>query len=609
MPQDDTTQTSVYVLVEGRKVMELEDPDAAPRNWDWLGRVPNHRPKHVQQAASCPRQIKALLAVEAGQYFQIILGSKDDDISCRVYLDGNLIGRKLVETTYLSCPEGYREASLIVRGSSYDANARRTGSLQKMKFAPLAPRDPDAPAVVDLGAPLPETQQGRIDVVVYRVNEIREKDGSRISSGAMPSSAEAVTTGKKNVFGLGAAFDSPQRQKTTTVYHTEKDPTPLATYSFRYAAIEALHLSKTTPKVWLDGQTKEIDATRLRSREMRNALRAGYAITEPPTYLWTTELSPLESVFANRPVGTAAMLDSKLRSEGFKLCGEARGLFDALSHQLCGTHQLSAYVEHVVVAELERREADEVDDKKHPSGGEWRGDEFRGELFNPARSPLRDYGDWRDFVASRRAAKGSVRVGAKYDDALALKDEPPPLVAGDLVQVEAVEADEELGEDGEEGYEASVQPSSAQNVVLKPLGAGEVMLKRNDWRLGGGGLATRRGAAVVEMQYPIFLQAFADAFGVRVFMLCVVGKSRKLRVTRVEPRPGRRVLINGYAVAHLGGVAFDSITRHHEVIEIQSDDDEEEEEEEPEREPSPEPPPLKRPRRARVKTEVKTERG
>ena len=92
-------------------------------------------------------------------------------------------------------------------------------------------------------------------------------------------------------------------------------------------------------------------------------------------------------------------------------------------------------------------------------------------------------------------------------------------------------------------------------------------------------------------------------------MLCVTGKTRKLRVVRVEPRPGRRVLINGYAVAHLGGVAFDSITRHHEVIEIASDDEEEEEEEEePEREPSPEPPPRKRPRRARVKTEVKAER-
>ena len=95
-------------------------------------------------------------------------------------------------------------------------------------------------------------------------------------------------------------------------------------------------------------------------------------------------------------------------------------------------------------------------------------------------------------------------------------------------------------------------------------------------------------------------------------MLCVTGRSRKLRVTRVEPRPGRRVLINGYAVAHLGGVAFDSITRHHEVIEIQSDEeegDDEEPEPEPEREPSPEPRPRKRARRARVKTEVKAERG
>lgn len=138
---------------------------------------------------------------------------------------------------------------------------------------------------------------------------------------------------------MGAAFDSPQPVAKRGVLQTEKDPTPIATYSFRYAAIEALHLAKTTPKAWLDGQTGEIDATRLRSREMRSALRAGYAITEPPTYLWTAELSPLGGARAPRAVASVAELDSKLRSEGFKLCGEARGLFDALSHQLCGTHQ------------------------------------------------------------------------------------------------------------------------------------------------------------------------------------------------------------------------------------------------------------------------------
>ncbi len=80
---------------------------------------------------------------------------------------------------------------------------------------------------------------------------------------------------------------------------------------------------------------------------------------------------------------------------------------------------------------------------------------------------------------------------------------------------------------------------------------------------------------------------FANAFGVRVFLLCVTGKKKQLRVVRVEPRNGRRVLINGYAIAHLGGVAFDSVTRHHDVIEIQSDD---ESEEEADVKPDPEPP-------------------
>ena len=604
MPADQASQTSCYVLVDGRKVMEMQDADAAPRNWEWLRRRPREKSDMVERTAACPRQTKCLIAVEAGQYFEIYIGNaRSDDISTRVYVDGALVSKKF---TKIARPQ---ERFCQISTSVYDDNARRTGYKQKMRFAPIAARDPDAPALVDYGAAQPESQQGRIDVVVYRqLGAPRQKQATISRQAGSMTTAAAAGGGKKNVFGMGAAFDAPQRVASRNVYVTEKDPTPIATYSFRYAAIEALHLSKTTPKVWLDGQTAEIDATRLRSREMRSALRAGYAITEPPTYLWTTELSPLRGPFG-RAVAATAELDSKLRSEGFKLCGEARGLFDALSHQLCGTHQLSKYVEHVVIEEIERREAEDGNDKKLYPGGEWCGDEY-GKLFRPSKWPLREYEDWRDFVASRRAAKGSVRVGAKYDDALALKDEPPPLVAGDLVQVEAVEADEELGEDGEEGYEASVQPSSAQNVVLKPLGAGEVMLKRNDWRLGGGGLATRRGAAVVEMQYAIFLQAFADAFGVRVFMLCVVGKSRKLRVTRVEPRPGRRVLINGYAVAHLGGVAFDSITRHHEVIEIASDDDdEEEEEEELEREPSPEPPPRKRARRARVKTEVKSERG
>ena len=102
MPKDDATQTSVFVLVEGRKVMELEDPDATPRNWDWLARVPTHKARYAEEAASCPRQIKALLAVQAGQYFEIVLGNARDgegrDLSCQVYLDGNLIGRNYIKS-------------------------------------------------------------------------------------------------------------------------------------------------------------------------------------------------------------------------------------------------------------------------------------------------------------------------------------------------------------------------------------------------------------------------------------------------------------------------------------------------------------------------------
>jgi len=584
----------------------MQDTDA-PRDWEWLRRRPREKSDAVERTTACPHQIKCLIAVEAGQYFEIFVGTaRSDDITSRIYVDGALVSKKA--TNIANHPQ-FTHA--LVSGSSYDANAHRTGCKQKMRFAPIAARDPDAPAVVDMGAPLPQSQAGRINVVVYRqIGPAVHKTANISRHAGSMTTAAAASGGKKNIFGMGAAFHAPQPVAKRGVLQTEKDPAPIATYSFRYAAIEALHLAKTTPKAWLDGQTGEINATRLRSREMRSALRAGYAITEPPTYLWTAELSPLGGERAPRAVASVAELDSKLRSEGFKLCGEARGLFDALSHQLCGTHQLSAYVEHVVVAELERRAAGEGKNTREMPDGKWCGDEY-GKLFCSAKSPLRTYEDWRNFVESRCAAKGSVRIGARYDDALALKDDPPPFVAGDLVSVEAVEADEELGEDGEAGYEASVQQSSdKQTVVLKRLGAAEVMLKRNDWRLGGGGLATRRGAAVVEMQHAILLQAFADAFGVRVFMLCMTGaKSRKLRVVRVEPRPGRRVLINGYAVAQLGGVAFDSITRHHEIIEIASDDEEEDEEEdEPEREPSPEPP-RKRTRRGppRFKTEVKAE--
>ena len=40
MPADQASQTSCYILVDGRKVMEMQDADAAPRDWEWLRRRP-----------------------------------------------------------------------------------------------------------------------------------------------------------------------------------------------------------------------------------------------------------------------------------------------------------------------------------------------------------------------------------------------------------------------------------------------------------------------------------------------------------------------------------------------------------------------------------------
>ena len=89
--------------------------------------------------------------------------ARSDDITSRIYVDGALVSKK---ATNIANPPQFTHA--LVSGSSYDANAHRTGCKQKMRFAPIAARDSDAPAVVDMGAPLPQSQAGRIDVVVYR---------------------------------------------------------------------------------------------------------------------------------------------------------------------------------------------------------------------------------------------------------------------------------------------------------------------------------------------------------------------------------------------------------------------------------------------------------
>ncbi len=135
MPADQASQASCYVLVDGRKVMEMQEADAAPRDWEWLRRRPREKSDMVERTTACPRQTKCLIAVEAGQYFEIYVGnSRSEDISTRVYVDGALVSKKF------DGPSRFCQ----ITSSSFDDNARRTGYKQKMRFAPIAARDPGA---------------------------------------------------------------------------------------------------------------------------------------------------------------------------------------------------------------------------------------------------------------------------------------------------------------------------------------------------------------------------------------------------------------------------------------------------------------------------------
>ena len=98
-------------------------------------------------------------------------------------------------------------------------------------------------------------------------------------------------------------------------------PEVFATFSFRYAAIEKLHIDKTTPKAWLDGETAKIDVARQSSRDLRRSLRAGFAISEPPSYLFSSKLSPLAGPGAPKAVADAAKLDKALRGEASSWSG------------------------------------------------------------------------------------------------------------------------------------------------------------------------------------------------------------------------------------------------------------------------------------------------
>ena len=649
---------SASVLVDGCRVPELEDKDG-PRDWDWLAWTLPER--EVASVRNCDNQHQRLIATATGDYFEILLTNElPEDPKNRLrfstYVDGVVISKLLMRA----------QRERVLEGQQLIAGEQR--GVRRMRFAPLRPESSREGL-----AEARSSQAGRIDIIVREVFSAERRVPKDTAFAPPPDTSLAATLGnaeKKRVFGQEAAFDDKVEinpsgwGKCRSNYDQDN---VLATFSFRYAAIEGLQIAKTNPKAWQDWQWHQIEAARVASRELRKSLRGGFAVTEPPSYLFSSRLSPLAGAGAPRAIGDAAALDAKLRGEGFKLAGEASSFFAACSRQLCGTAQLAGYIEHVVVEELvkcerfPRKREDRYTKHEIRQQKDWYFDNEFGRLFRAGKSPIKTAKQWLEFVKARRAAHGTLAAGQIYDDALARSDEPPPLVPGDHVLVRAAKGAEleespakgrskkvarkstagkaprkqlitkavrasfevEMDEQDKEDkmlivptkeqlvdYEAVVLAAGTTDseVQVKQVGSSHTeTLSRNSKRLGVG-VTSRRGAAVAEMQVEMFAQAFSNVFGVMLYLLMVSGQDKNLRVVRVMPRPGRRVLINGVAVAHLGG-AFDSIQRHHDIIEIGDESDEDE---------APLPAPRKKSRTAKfskfkkepggIKAEVKTER-
>ena len=355
----DARGLSAHVLVDGRAVPELADPDTTPRDWAFLRTAATNGQVSPEAAAACA-QSKCLVATTAGTRFEVVVvNSTRHHLCVDTFVDGkkidslSLFGEHAArdEQTGAYGPDERYMWTARIEGDYVGATTASiaTNAVRPMRFAQLRQVEEGGPATRDFGA---ASQAGRIDVVARVIEDLGDKKLMAAAPGsARGEDAQATGATKKDIFGLGTSYgDAIATAANSSEYGAMRTPRVsqevFAAFSFRYAAIEALHIAKTTPKAWLDRETALIEAARQSSRDLRRHLRAGFAISEPPTYLFSSKLSPLAGPGAPKAVADAAKLDKALRGEGFKLVGEPRSLFDALSHQLCGTHQLSRYVEH-----------------------------------------------------------------------------------------------------------------------------------------------------------------------------------------------------------------------------------------------------------------------
>ena len=164
------------------------------------------------------------------------------------------------------------------------------------------------------------------------------------------------------------------------------------------------------------------------------------------------------------------------------MVGEPRSPFDA-GHQLCGTHQLSRYVEHAVATELRVRE-------DYCSGAR----RLRG-ARGPHRltdAPLPYAGEWRDHFERCCSANDGHAAAAS-----ATTTARP---CGEAAAARSGRRRRRL-QGGRLGRRRVLGPGGdARAVLVKPPGGAQAEIPRPPWRLGGGGPRSRRGAHVAEQQ-------------------------------------------------------------------------------------------------------------
>ena len=341
----DARGLSAHVLVDGRAVPELSDPDTTPRDWTFLRTAATNGQVSPEAAAACA-QSKCLVATTAGTRFEVVVVNATRHHLCvDTFVDGrkidslSLFGQHAArdEQTGPYGPDERYMWTARIEGDYVGATTASiaTNAVRPMRFAQLRQVEEGGPATRDFGAPA-TSQAGRIDVVARVIENLGDKKLMAAASGsARGEDAKATGATKKDIFGLGTSYGDAVATGGGSEYGAMRTPRVsrdvFAAFSFRYAAIEALHIAKTTPKAWLDRETALIEVSRQSSRDLRRSLRAGFAISEPPTYLFSSKLSPLAGPGAPKAVADSTKLDKALRSEGFKLVGEPRSLFDASS--------------------------------------------------------------------------------------------------------------------------------------------------------------------------------------------------------------------------------------------------------------------------------------